>query len=70
MKSIKGVYHNGKLTLVEPIDSTKPLKITLIIEGSEDGILSRFSFLESQYFLKDIKTSFSDLVIKEREESR
>ncbi|GHB37958.1 hypothetical protein [Mongoliitalea lutea] len=73
MKAIKGVLHKGKIKFDKPFDSGKPVRVTVIFEEetmAEGEILKKFSFEESQEFLKDLNVSFSDEVIKERNLSR
>ncbi|WPP52999.1 hypothetical protein [Catalinimonas niigatensis] len=68
MKTITGTYHNGKLTLDSPLNTKKPVRITLTVEDEDvqSLSLSDFSFAETQELLKDCKSSFSDEVIEER----
>ena len=68
MKTVKGTYYNGKLTLDEPLETDRPIKVTVIVEeeNQSEFKLSDFSFEESQEMLKDVKTSFSEEVVEER----
>jgi hypothetical protein len=68
MRTLTGIYHNGKLKLDRPLLTKKPLKVTLSYEDEEVTCLnlSDFSFSETQELLKDCKTSFSDDVVEER----
>jgi hypothetical protein len=68
MKTITGIYHKGKLKLKKPLNTKKPIKVTMIFDEEPKArlALSDFSFLESQELLKDYKGSFSDEVVEER----
>lgn len=69
MIALKGIYHKGKLTLDEAVDSDKPLKVivTFLEEEAEMKQKKReFSFKKSRKLLADYKGSFSDAVIEER----
>lgn len=68
MQKIKGTYHNGHLKLDQPLEISKPVRVTIIIENEKKkGLkLSDFSFLKSQESLKDYDGSFSQEVIEER----
>jgi len=68
MRTLTGIYHNGKLKLDRPLLTKKPMKVTISYEDEEVTPLSfsDFSFSETQELLKDCKTSFSDDVVEER----
>lgn len=68
MRTITGTYHNGELKLDRPFITKKPVKVTITIEENEatELKLSDFSFAETQEFLKEYTTSFSDEVVEER----
>jgi hypothetical protein len=68
MRTLTGTYYKGRLKLDKPLNSKKPLKVTISFEEEDKSSLSLsdFSFTETQELLKDCKTSFSDEVIEER----
>ena len=68
MTTITGTYFNGKLKLERPIETLKPIKVTVTFdEESKGGLeITDFSFLETQELLKDMNSSFSDEIIEER----
>lgn len=68
MRTLTGIYYKGRLKLDKPINSKKPLKVTISFEDEDKSSLSLsdFSFTETQELLKNCKTSFSDEVIEER----
>jgi hypothetical protein len=68
MKKITGTYHNGKLTLDQPLDTQHPVRVTITVEEETTKALklSDFSFLEAQELLKDCTTSFAEDLIEER----
>jgi len=68
MRTLTGIYHNGKLKLDRPLLTKKPMKVTISYEDEESTSLSLsdFSFSETQELLKNCKTSFSDDVVEER----
>ena len=71
MTTVAGTYFNGLLSLDNPINTSKPIKITLSYEEDRTDFLtiSDFSFLESQEKLKNVKGSLSDEVIEERRDN-
>ena len=68
MKTFSGTYYNGELKLDKPLKTKKPVRVILTIEDENlPGLnLADFSFEESRELLKDLSTSFSDEVVKER----
>ncbi len=75
MIALTGTYHDGQITLDEPIVAKEPMKVIVtFLEGDtelkspNDDLYSRFSFEQARELLKDYKGSFSDAVIEERRE--
>jgi hypothetical protein len=72
MLAIKGIFDNGKVKLEKQVHSTKPLHVIVTFlddvneENDELIDLNKFSFLQSQEVLKNLKSSLSDTVIEER----
>jgi len=72
MTRISGTYFNGKIEPDQSPETLKPMKVKVIFEEEENSTkrlrLSDLSFSKSQELLKYIKSSFSDEVVKERDE--
>ncbi len=75
MIALTRTYHDGQITLDDPIEAKKPMKVivTFLEEDTEpkpsnDDLYSRFSFEQARELSKDYKGSFSDAVIEERRE--
>lgn len=68
MTTRTGTYFKGRLKLDKPLKLAKPARVTVVFENekSSDLKLTDFSFLETQEYLKECKTSFADEVIEER----
>jgi len=72
MVQLSGAYNNGSITLDEPINIDKPVKVLVTFVDVELDIkekhltLNDFSFAKSRELLKDLKSSLSDTVIEER----
>ena len=76
MINVEGIYENGKIRLFEKIKSKKPVRIIVTFPDyvqteEEKGLqFDDFSFGETRKALKNVKTSFSDEVVKERRAER
>jgi hypothetical protein len=71
MVQLSGTYNNGNITLDEPINVDKPVKVLVTfvddISIEEKRMKpNRFSFAKGREILKDLKSSLSDAVIEER----
>ena len=72
MVQLSGTYDNGSITLDEPINIDKPVKVLVTFVDVELDIkekhltLNDFSFAKSRELLKDLKSSLSDTGIEER----
>lgn len=72
MVAVAGVYQNGQIKLDKDYPSKNPVKVIVTFleelpsETERVLSLSDFSWLKSQENLKDLKSSLSDEVIRER----
>ncbi|KHD06631.1 hypothetical protein PN36_26615 [Candidatus Thiomargarita nelsonii] len=72
MLAVAGTYQNGKVIFKEKIPFTE--KVTVIVTFLEEPKkriakkidMAGFSFIKSREILKDVKGSFSDVLIEER----
>ncbi len=75
MPSVKAIYKNGKVILKEKVDTKEPVEVRIMFPSKRRGTIGRkkqlnldsFSFKKSQELLRNLKSSLSDEVIKERE---
>jgi len=76
MTQLHGTYFNAVIHLDKIVKTDEPLKVTITFDeekAKKKKILNKklglsdFSFLKTQALLKDVKTSFSDEVERERE---
>lgn len=74
MVVIEGIYENGVVKLEEEVQSKKPLKVMVtFLEETEYQPIKRltmgdFSFTKTRNILKNVSSSLSDELIKERRE--
>ena len=72
MVAILGTYENGRVTFEEEINVPKKGKVIVTFleeEGPETAkvlTLANFSFAKTRALLKDVKVSFSEVVVNER----
>lgn len=72
MIQLSGTYNNGSITLDEPINVEKPVKVLVTFADEDITVkqkrltLDDFSFAKSRELLKDVKVILSDAVIEER----
>lgn len=72
MVQLSGTYNNGSITLDEPININKAVKVLVTFMDIDDNVkekrltLNDFSFAKSRELLKDVKGNLSDAVIEER----
>jgi len=72
MVQLSGTYNNGNITLDEPINLDKPVKVLVTFIDIDADVkekrltLDDFSFAKSRELLKDVKGDISDAVIEER----
>ncbi|MDB5002198.1 MAG: hypothetical protein JWQ34_423 [Mucilaginibacter sp.] len=72
MVQLSGTYRNGNITLDEPINIDKSVKVIVTFmdidaDPKEKRLtFNDFSFAKSRELLKDVKGSLSDAVIEER----
>jgi hypothetical protein len=72
MVQLSGTYNNGNITLDEPINIDKSVKVLVTfmdidVESKEKRLtFDDFSFAKGREILKDLKGSLSDAVIEER----
>ena len=72
MPQIEGIYENGLVTLLQPIDSKKavPVVVSFLDEEISQPVkrltLQNFSFMEAREQTKRYKGNLSDAVIEER----
>ncbi len=61
MTSIKGIYENGQVTLVEPIPGTGPLEVVVLYDETNvsPGVQTALSFPTYDVPLPDSTESFS-----------
>ena len=74
MLQVTGTYYDGKVHLEKVFPTDHPINVVVVFEedmqvASEELNLSDFSFAKSRILLKDVKGSFSDVVIEERREA-
>ena len=69
---VKGKYIDGRIELLQKINSKKPMKVIVTfldeVETLPNEKLSsnKFNFSESRKILKNVKSNFSDTVYEER----
>ena len=74
MPSVKAIYKNGKVILKEKVDTKEPVEVRIMFPSKRRRTIRRkkqlnldsFSFKKSQELLRNLKSSLSDEVIKER----
>lgn len=74
MASVKAIYKNGKIILKKKINTKEPIEVTVTFpsrirknkrqKGQLD--LEAFAFKKSQKLLRNLKSSLSEEIIKER----
>ena len=72
MIQLSGTYNNGSITLDEPINIDKTVKVLVTFTDDDVNIKdehlksNNFSFAKGREILKNLKSSLSDAVIVER----
>ena len=73
MIAVEGKYIDGKVELLQKINSKKPMKVIVTFledidrQSSEKLSFKKFNFSKSRKVLKNVRTNFSDTVCEERQ---